>query len=204
MRRMVRGGLGGLGGLIAAFSAVLVAAAPMNLERFEVDPAHTYIGFNVKHMLFSTVKGKFTDYEARIWIDPEDITRSRALVLIDAKSLDTGNGKRDRHLRSADFFDVARFPTIRFASKQVIRDGDGVVVVGDLTIRDVTREVSVPLSVVGPMALPNGERRLGAEGRLVVDRRDFGLTWNKVMEGIGAVGDEVAIELQVEAVQPAD
>lgn len=152
-------------------------------------------------MLFSTVKGRFTDYEAKVWIDPEDITRSRALVVIQAKSLDTGNGKRDRHLRSPDFFDVARFPAIRFASKRVIREGDGVVVVGDLTIRDITREISVPLDVVGPARLPDGERRLGAEGRLVIDRRDFDLTWNKVMEGVGAVGDEVEIELQFEAVQ---
>lgn len=191
-------------GFLVALSAAMLAAAPaVNFERFEIDPAHTYIGFNVKHMLFSTVKGKFTDYDAKIWIDPEDITRSRLLVVIGAKSLETGNEKRDAHLRSPEFFDVKRFPAIRFAGKRVVRQGNGLVVVGDLTIKGITREVSIPFQVVGPVTLPNGERRLGAEGTLVVDRRDFGLTWNKVMEGIGAVGDEVEIELQVEAVQPA-
>ena len=182
-----------------AAAEVAVAVDP---ERYELDRAHTYVGFVVRHLAVSNVRGKFTGFSGHVMLDEADPTRSSVSVTIDASTIDTSNERRDNHLRSADFFEVERFPNITFVSKSIERTADGLVMVGDLTMRDVTREVRVPFELSGPVDTGNGQRRIGAEATLRVNRFDFGLQWNRIQEAVQVVGDEVRIELAVEAATP--
>lgn len=171
-------------------------------ERFDFDVAHTNIDFVVRHLAVANVRGKFNRFSGHILLDPADITRSTVSVTIDARSIDTANERRDDHLRSADFFEVEKYPTLTFTSRRVERTGDGFVAVGDLTIRDVTREVRIPFEVSGPISVGNGQRAIGVEGALRVNRFDYGLQWNRITEAVQVVGDEVRIELNVSARTP--
>jgi polyisoprenoid-binding protein YceI len=171
-------------------------------ERYELDRAHTYVGFVVRHLAVSNVRGRFTGFSGHVLLDAGDVTRSSVEVSIDASTIDTSNERRDNHLRSADFFEVERFPAITFASRSIEQTADGLVMTGDLTIRDVTREVRLPFEVSGPLEVGNGQRRLGAEATLRINRFDFGLQWNRLQEAIQVVGDEVRIELNIEAATP--
>jgi polyisoprenoid-binding protein YceI len=191
---------------IAAFAAVIALALPAlaSAATWTIDPEHSQIGFKVKHLMVSNVKGHFEKYTSAIVIDDTDITRSRVAVTIDTASIDTNVKKRDEHLRSADFFDVAKYPTMTFVSKKVAKAGpDRLTVTGDLTIRGITKEVA--LAVEGPTAAvkdPWGGMRRGATASTVINRKDFGLAWNKALETGGVVvGDEVTILLEVELVQ---
>lgn len=174
----------------------------IDLVRFDLDPAHTHIGFSVRHMMVTNVRGRFNRFSGSVMLDPEDVTGSRVAVRIEAASIDTDNDRRDEHLRSADFFEVERFPHLVFESRRVERAGDDLVLVGDLTIRDVTREVRIPFELTGPLNVGNGQQRLGAEGTLRLNRFDYGLRWNRITESVQVVGDEVRIELNVSAVTP--
>src|SRR5690606_19819041 len=150
----------------------------------------------------TNVRGKFTEFSGHIMLDENDITKSSVNVTIVANSVDTSNERRDNELRSANFFHVAQFPEITFRSTAVERTDDGLVLVGDLTIRDVTKSVRIPFELVGPVDAANGRRRIGAEGSLRINRFDYGLQWNRLQETIPVVGDEVRIELSVEANTP--
>jgi polyisoprenoid-binding protein YceI len=134
-------------------------------------------------------------------IDENDLTNSSVSVTIDAGSIDTSHERRDNDLRSEDFFDVEQFPNVTFTSTRVEQTADGLVMVGNLTMRDVTREVRIPFEVTGPVEL-QGRKRVGAEGTLRINRFDYGLQWNRLQEAIPVVGDEVRIELNIEAVTP--
>jgi polyisoprenoid-binding protein YceI len=171
-------------------------------QRFDIDRAHTHVGFIVRHLAVANVRGRFTRFSGHIFLDESDITRSTVEVVIDAASIDTDNGRRDEHLRSDDFFDVERFPTLRFVGRRVERSGDALFLVGDLTIRDVTREVRMPFELTGPVNGGNDQRIIGAEGSLRVNRFDYGLRWNRFTEAVQVVGNEVRIELQIEARTP--
>jgi polyisoprenoid-binding protein YceI len=188
--------------VLAATSLSLTAASTTTVERYDFDTAHTYIGFNVRHLAVTNVKGKFTRFSGHIMLDEGDVTRSTVNVTIDAGSIDTSNQRRDDHLRSGDFFEVERFPNLTFVGRRVERSGDDLVLVGDLTIRDVTREVRMPFELTGPVTTSNGQKMLGAEGSLRVNRFDYGLRWNRLTEAVQVVGDEVRIELHVEARTP--
>jgi polyisoprenoid-binding protein YceI len=187
---------------LAATSLSLTAASTTTVERYDFDTAHTYIGFNVRHLAVTNVKGKFTRFSGHIMLDESDVTRSTVNVTIDAGSIDTSNQRRDDHLRSGDFFEAEGFPDLTFVGRRVERSGDDLVLVGDLTIRDVTKEVRMPFELTGPVTTSNGQKMLGAEGSLRVNRFDYGLQWNRLMEAVQVVGDEVRIELHVEARTP--
>ena len=167
--------------------------------RYVFDTSHTYIGFNARHFGVTNVKGNFGTFTGHIMFDEEDVTRSSVEVTIETASVDTDNERRDNHLRSADFFAADSFPQIRFVSKRVEHAGDGLVVTGDLTMRGITREVRIPFELAGPVSTGNGQKRLGVEGALRINRFDYGLNWNNVVENIGVVADTVRIELQIEA-----
>jgi polyisoprenoid-binding protein YceI len=188
--------------VLAATSLSLTAASTTSVERYDFDTSHTYIGFNVRHLAVTNVKGKFTRFSGHITLDESDVTRSTVHVTIDAGSIDTSNQRRDDHLRSGDFFEVERFPNLTFVGRRVERSGDDLVLVGDLTIRDVTKEVRMPFELTGPVTTSNGQKLLGAEGSLRVNRFDYGLRWNRLTEAVQVVGDEVRIELHVEARTP--
>ena len=178
---------------------VLVSAAT-----YDIDPAHSSFSFKVRHLTVSNVTGTFGKVKGRVEIDDKDITGLRVEVTLDASSIDTGHRKRDEHLRGPDFFDVVKYPTLMFVSRRISRIGaNKIQVTGDLTIRDVTKEVTVDVEGPTPeIKDPAGKVRRGATGTTKINRKDFGITWNRILDGGGlVVGDDVAILIEVELVK---
>ena len=171
---------------------------------WNIDASHSTIGFAIRHMVFSKVRGRFLKFTGAIQLD-DDLAKSWVEVAIDAASIDTGTAQRDNHLRSADFFDVEKFPELRFRSTRVEDAGGGRLrVIGELTIRDATREVALDAEPAGRGKDPWGNERIGFVARTSIDRKDFGLAWNQLLEAGGVlVGDRVDIELDVQAVNTA-
>lgn len=169
---------------------------------FKVDTAHTNVGFRVAHLVVAKTTGSFNEFDASFSYDPADMSSFSLTATIQTASIDTNNGRRDNHLRSADFLDAANHPTITFASTGLRMDADGLVVIGDLTIRGVTRSIEMPVTVVGPVAGPGGAVVVGIEGRAEIDRHDFGVSWNNTLDNGGLiVGAEVRIEIDAEFIQ---
>jgi polyisoprenoid-binding protein YceI len=169
-----------------------------------IDQPHTSVEFKIRHLMVSWVKGVFTDVEGTAELDDNMLDKSGVKVTIQTASIDTNNKKRDDHLRSPDFFEADKYPTITFASKKVVvENGTPVQIVGDLTIRDVTREVVLAVEdFTGVVKGPWGNNRRGASATTEISRSDYGLKWNKLMEAGGAVvGDEVKISLEVELIE---
>ena len=191
-----------LAGAVLALSLVLPVS--VGAEMWVIDPAHTVSGFTVRHLMISNVTGVFEVTRGTIEYRPGDPGSVKADITIEAKSVNTRIGRRDDDLRSDNFFNADKFPTLAFRSKRVqnVR-AEGFDLVGDLTIRDVTREVV--LKVDGPTAPikdPQGNRRVGATASTTINRKDFGIMWNRTIEAGGVVvGDEVKINLEVEAVE---
>lgn len=192
--------------LLATIAAVIALSLPtLSLAAdWTIDPEHSSIAFKVRHLMVSNVKGIFEKFKGTVVIDDKDITRSKVEVTIDTASINTNVAKRDEHLRSPDFFDVTKYPTMTFVSRKVVRAGtDKLKVTGDLTLHGVTREVV--LDVEGPSGEskdPWGNIRSGATASAKVNRKDFGLNWNKALETGGVVvGDDVTINLEVELIK---
>jgi polyisoprenoid-binding protein YceI len=175
----------------------------MNTTTWVLDPIHTGVYFAVRHMVISRVRGEFDTYGGTIDLDESDLTRSTIDVTIDAKSIDTGSSDRDAHLRSPDFLDADNFPEIHFGSQRIDRiDDSNYRVFGELTIRGITRPVALEVEYGGRARDAWGNERIGFVASTSFDRRDFGLTWNQVLEAGGlVVGDRVDVELDVEAVR---
>lgn len=173
----------------------------MALETWNIDPTHSSIGFTVRHMVVAKVHGRFKKFDGKISLDGE-LPKLHAEVTIDASSIDTQVDARDNHLRSPDFFDAQRFPMITFQSTRAEASGkDRFKLVGDLTIRGVTREVSLEAELLGRVKDPWGQARLAFSAKGSLDRTQFGLTWNNVLESGGLlVGERIDLELEVEAV----
>jgi polyisoprenoid-binding protein YceI len=191
---------------IAALVATLTPAATFAAgSAWNIDTAHSRAGFAVRHLVISTVRGEFGKTSGTLTLDEGDLTKSTVEATIDVGSIDTRVPDRDTHLKSPDFFDAAKFPTITFKSTKVERVGEGKLkVTGDLTMRGVTKPVA--LDVAGPTAEIKGmrgeiRRGLLAAGKL--NRQDFGLAWSKLVEAGPVVADEVAIELELELVKAA-
>src|SRR5688572_336133 len=158
----------------------------MTTNNWNIDFSHSSIGFSIRHMVVSKVRGRFSKYSGTLAIDDRDLTRSVVEATIDASSIDTGTPQRDAHLRSADFFDVEKFPELRFRSLRIeALDKDRFRVVGELTIRDVTREVALEVEYGGRAKDPWGNERVGFLARTALDRKDFGLGWNQWLEAGG-------------------
>jgi polyisoprenoid-binding protein YceI len=169
------------------------------------DTAHSSVEFAVRHMVVSTVRGRFTDFTVDAQVDADDFTKSRGTVTVRTASVDTREPQRDAHLSSADFFDTEKYPEMKFAIASVAKSGAGWKIGGDLTIRDITRKVVFDAEVNGPVEDPFGGTRIGlsATGHLV--RKEFGLVWNMVTEAGGLlVGDDVTMTIEVEFVQQKD
>jgi len=172
---------------------------------WDIDTAHANAGFRARHLMVSHVRGHLGPVTGTVFIDEQDPTRSRVDVSIDARGLDSREPKRDEHLRSADFLDVASYPTVTFRSTRVEapsgRDGD-LRVTGDLTIRGVTRPVTLEVEALPPaIKTPWGDTRRGVNAHARINRKDWGLKWNIALEAGGVtVGDEVAIEIDAEII----
>ncbi len=185
------------------FAAVLImAAAATAADTYKIDPVHSRVEFTVRHLVIANVRGNFTDFSGTIVYDPIDLAKSSVDVTIKSASISTGNPDRDKHLKSPDFFDAEKFPEITFKSDRIEKKGEKFVAVGKLTMRGVTKEVTIPFEYLGTAKDPYGNFRIGFEGATSVNRQDYGISWNKALDNGGVlVGDEVKIELGVEAIK---
>lgn len=176
----------------------------MTTTSYQIDSSHSNVEFSIRHLMIAKVRGRFTQVAGTLEIDSTDITRSKVTAEIQAASITTAEEKRDAHLRSADFFDVEKFPLITFASTKVERDGEDLRVTGNLTMHGVTREITLAVEQLGAAKDPWGNARMAFAARGSVDRKTFGLGWNQVLEAGGfLVGDKVELTLDVQAVQAA-
>ena len=191
------------GSLALALLALVAAAAPARAETWNIDPAHTTVEFSVRHMMISNVKGQFEKLSGTIAANGNDPNSVQISAVIDAASLNTRVEKRDAHLKSPAFLDVDKYPTITFKSTKLEPDGSNKwKVTGDLTLHGVTKPVVLEVETTAPIKDPSGKTRAGASATTTIDRKDFGVTWNKPMETGGVlVGDDVSIAIEVEAVQ---
>lgn len=185
------------------FATLALAALPLTAQpvTYVIDSAHSSAQFSIRHMMVSNTKGEFTKVEGTIVYDAKNPAASKVDAVIDVNTINTRDAKRDGHLRSPDFFDVAKFPKMTFTSKQVTKQGSKLLVKGDLTMHGVTKPVT--LTVEGPSAEvkdPWGGAKIGASATTTVKRTDFGIVYNKTLEAGGVlIGDDVAITLDIEA-----
>jgi polyisoprenoid-binding protein YceI len=185
----------------AVLAVSLALATPVLAgETYSFDKAHTNVGFQVRH-IFTNVSGKFTDFAGTIQVDRAKPESSTVEFAIQATSIDTSDQRRDQHLRSADFFDVANHPTITFKSSSIKANGkDGWLVTGDFTMHGVTKSIVLPVTLLGEGKDPMGNEKMGLETGLTLNRKDYGLNWNRTLETGGVlVGDEVKVQIAIEA-----
>ncbi|MBI2945879.1 MAG: polyisoprenoid-binding protein [Candidatus Wallbacteria bacterium] len=191
----------------AAVALAVLFALPFAAQAatWEIDASHSSIEFSVRHLMISNVTGKFKDFAGTIDFDGKDASKATVEVTIQSASIDTGIEKRDEHLKNADFFDVAKHPTLTFKSTKVEPTGEKTAkITGDLTMHGVTKSVTLEAELLGTLNDPKLGSRAGFTGSTTVNRKDFGLTYNKVLEAGGvAVGEEVKVTLQIEATEKA-
>jgi polyisoprenoid-binding protein YceI len=188
----------------SAFLALLVSAlcvrSALPATAYEIDPHHSTVSFAVKHLLINTVRGKFKEFTGVIQLEESDLTKSFVSVKIQAETIDTGFPRRDDDLRGPSFLEVERFPEILFVSSRVEKQAENYVLVGTLTMHGVAKEVNIPFTYNGKAVDQAGGTRVGMEGSLVINRRDWGITYNKVLDSGGLVAaNEVQIHLDIEA-----
>jgi polyisoprenoid-binding protein YceI len=181
-----------------------IAYAPIPGGEYQLDPAHSVIGFAVRHLEIAWVEGRFKEFDGTIRYDERDVTKSSVEFTAKVESVDTGVAPRDKHLRSADFFEVEKYPEMSFKSTRVERAGGGYVLHGDLTLKGVTKPVALPFTLAGAVKDPWGNTRFGVEARTKLDRRDYNIVFGQALAAGGFdIGHEVNIELHLEAVRPA-
>lgn len=184
------------------FSIFLLLSIASQAANYELDPVHSVVGFSVKHLVVSKVKGRFNKFEGTFVFDDKKAELSKIDVKIDPASIDTNNKKRDEHLMSPDFFDVKKNAEMKFKSEKpvVVKVGQAVKVTGDLTMRGVTKPVSLDLTYGGSIVDPMGKEKVGFTLTGTLNRKDWGVAWNKNLDKGGvAVSDEVALEIEGEA-----
>ena len=181
-----------------------VQTQPVAVSTWQIDPKHSTAEFAVRHMMVTTVKGHISGVEGTVTLNEADPARSSVEARLDAATIDTREPQRDAHLRSPDFLDAEQYPEITFQSTRIEPAGDRVRIAGDLTLRGVTREVVLDAAPEGRQRDPWGNERAGFSAQTVIDRRDFGLTWNQALEaGAVLVGNDVRITIELEAVRQA-
>jgi polyisoprenoid-binding protein YceI len=180
------------------------ATVPTTLTgSYTVDPSHSRIGFVARHAMVTKVRGSFNEFEGTGYFDAEDPTNSKAQLTIETSSIDTRNADRDGHLKSNDFFDMKNYPQITFVTTAVGQvDADNYRVTGDLTIKGVTKPVTVDVEYTGTAVDPFGNTRIGFEGKTTVNRKDWGVNWNAALEAGGVlVSEKVTLEFEVSAIR---
>ena len=171
---------------------------------YTLDPTHTRIGFVARHAMVTKVRGSFEEFAGTAHLDGSDPTKSTASVTMQVQSINTGNAQRDEHLRTNDFFDAPAFPEITFTSTGVVVDGDDYKLTGDLTIKGVTKPVTIDFEYTGSATDPFGNLRVGFEGKAVIKRTDWGVNWNAALETGGVlVSDKITLEFDVSAIKNA-
>lgn len=185
-----------------SLTIIFIIIPLLSFSQYKVDVAHTSISFSVKHMVITTVKGFFTDFEGEIIYDEYDLKKWFVKGKINVDSINTNNAERDRHLKSPDFFDSQKYPYIKFESKKFRKEGDGYVCTGILTMKGISKEIEIPFKITGKVKDPWGKERIGVEASLKLNRQDFGISWNKTLDNGGLiVGNEVYVEISAEFVK---
>jgi len=183
-----------------ALTLVVAAPAAAEVQTFKIDPSHTTVKFAVDHLVISTVTGVFSDFQGDVKLDPADLTTLRGKGVVKVASIDTRDEKRDKHLRSPDFFAVEQYPDMTLTIKDVKSTRKGHVAIADLTIRDVTKQIEIPFEYRGMVTDPWGNVKIGLKGSFDINRQDYGVSWNKTLDAGGVVvGDTVTISLDIEA-----
>ncbi len=183
---------------VSAFAAKTIPAGT-----YAIDTAHSKIGFEVPHLVIATVEGRFTKFDGSIVIDPK-LEKSKANLNIDVASVDTDNKDRDGHLQSPDFFDVAKNPKMTFVTKKIVGTADNLKLVGDLTLKGKTKEVTLDVKYLGDVNDPFGNHKVVFSATGKINRQDYGLTWSKAVEAGPVVGDEITLSIKIEANKPVD
>lgn len=194
-----------IGKLLFVLFVLGFAGSCLAADEYTIDSSNSRVGFSVKHMVINKVSGFFNDFSGTIQFDPKDITQSVINGKIKVVSVDTGYDSRDEDLRTGKgFFESGKFPEITYKSKKIVKKGDQYVCTGTLTMHGVSKDVDLLATVSGPIKDPWGNSRIGLEATGIINRKDFGLTWNQVVEGGGlVVSDDVNITINVEAVKKA-
>jgi len=186
--------------ILTVLLTFVIASFAFAGDKYELDLAHSSVGFSAKHLVISNTKGQFKEFTGIIILDEKNISKSSVNVTIKTASISTDNERRDNHLKSADFLDVEKHPEITFKSKSVMKTDDGYRMVGNLTIHGVTKEVTIPFTLVGPVEAMG--TRIGLEASLTIKRLDYGVSWSKTLDNGGlVVSNEVKITLEVEAIK---
>lgn len=189
---------------LALFTLALVLVAAAAAQEYKIDPSHSSANFTVRHLMVSNVNGRFAKMSGTLYYDENAPEKSWVKAVIDATSINTDNTDRDNHLRSADFFEVEKHPQITFESKRVQKRGDGFVAFGTLTMKGVAKEIELPFEFLGKIKDPRGRMRVGFEATTVLNRKEYGINWSRMMDTGGAVvSDNVKINLQIEAIEAA-
>ncbi|HEX4965349.1 MAG TPA: YceI family protein [Thermoanaerobaculia bacterium] len=183
----------------AAVAVASLAALPLGAETFSIDPYHSGVSFTIRHLV-SNVQGRFNDFSGKVNLDPKNLPASSVDFHIKATSIDTGVADRDKHLRSADFFDVEKYPEITFKSESIKSTGkDKFDVTGTLTLHGVSKKVTLPVSYLGQVKDPGGNTRAGFEVNTTVNRKDYGISWNKALDsGSVMLGEDVKVDINLE------
>jgi len=186
---------------ISITAILLFSALSLNGETLAIDKGHSEVGFSIKHLMISSVKGKFTEYDGDIKYDLKSKSFTKFDTYVETKSIDTGITKRDNHLRSADFFEAKKYPKLTFKMDSYENDGDEGVLIGNLTIHGVTKRVKLEVENNGSIKDLRGNTRIGFTITGKINRKDFGLTWNKALEAGGVVvGDKVKIIIELQTI----
>jgi polyisoprenoid-binding protein YceI len=185
--------------------AAKVSYVPIPGGEYKIDPAHSIIGFAIRHLEINWVEGRFKDFTGTIRYDESDVTKSSVEFTAKVESIDTGVTARDNHLRTADFFEVAKYPEMTFKSTRVERKGkDRYVLHGDFTLKGVTKQIEIPFTITGAIKDQRGSTRFGITAQTKINRRDYGITFGKALDNGGLdIGNEVTINLHLEALKPA-
>ena len=185
--------------LFAALPLLVAGIAHADSVEWKLDLSHSSVGFSVPHLVVSSVDGRFKEATAKVNLDDADITKSQVSVEINTASVDTGEQKRDEHLKGPDFFDAKRFPKLIFKSTKIAKSGAAYKLTGDLTIRDITKSVTLDATISAPVKTPWGNQARAAKLTGKIKRSDFGLKWNKALEAGGVlVGEDVTIDVKAE------
>ena len=191
--------------VLGALAILFVPSAVHSAQTYQIDPAHSSIVFSVAHLMVSRTTGVFREFSGEIAFSPDDLAGSFVRVTVPVSGIDTRHEARDEHLRKTDFFDAEHFPEIIFVSREITSKEEGRYdVTGDMTLRGVTKEVVIPVQVLGPVLHPFGKGDvLGISAKFQVDRREYGLTWNRIMDNGGVLlGDIVDVEVNFELNSP--
>ena len=188
--------------LLTVVALALLAGLPVLADQYNIDPAHSQVGFKVRHLM-SQVRGGFNEFSGTVSLNPAKLETSSVEFKIKAASIDTGVADRDKHLRSPDFFDVEKYPELTFKSTSIKATGkDAYAVTGNLTIHGVTKQVTLPVTFLGTARDPWGNERAGFETSATLDRKDYGIVWNQALDAGGFIlGDEVKIDIGLEAIK---